>query len=147
MIRQATRKDLPAIMEIEKQCFVSPWDSLTMFLALDDPQGRGTVAWSGSDLLGYCFVHAMHDMLHILNLAVRPASRRQGVARSLLNDLIAFGEGSGRLFAFLEVRASNSQAKALYAGMGFRPVCTWRKYYQDTHEDAEIMLKGLTCRI
>ncbi|MEN6475791.1 MAG: ribosomal protein S18-alanine N-acetyltransferase [Syntrophaceae bacterium] len=147
LIRPASRKDLPAIMEIEKQSFISPWDSLAMFLALDDPQGRGTVAWAGKTLVGYCFAHAMHDMLHILNLAVRPACRRQGVARQLLNDLIAFGEESGRLFAFLEVRSSNGEARALYADMGFRHVCTWRKYYQDTHEDAEIMLKGLTCRI
>lgn len=147
LIAPAARRDLPAIMEIEKQSFASPWDSLTMFLSLDDPQGRGTVAWAGRQLVGYCFAHAMLDMVHILNLAVRPNCRRQGIARRLLNDLIAFGEGSGRLFVFLEVRTTNDEAKALYAGMGFRHVCTWRKYYQDTHEDAEIMLKGLTCRI
>jgi len=144
LIMPATRRDLPAIMEIEKQSFASPWDSLTMFLAMDDPQGRGTAAWVGRQLVGYCFAHATHDMVHILNLAVRPNCRRQGIARRLLNDLIAFSQGSGRLFVFLEVRTSNGEAKALYAGMGFRQVCTWRKYYQDTHEDAEIMIKGLT---
>lgn len=143
LITPASRKDLPAIMEIEKQSFLSPWDSLTMFLAMDDPQGRGTVAWAGTTLVGYCFAHAMHDMVHILNLAVRPDWRRRGVARCLLNDLIVFGRQTGRPFVFLEVRSSNGEAKALYAGMGFRHVCTWRKYYQDTHEDAEIMLKRL----
>lgn len=143
LITLAERKDLPAIMEIEKQSFVTPWDSLTMFLALDDPQGHGRVAWSGEKLVGYCFAHKMHDMLHILNLAVHSAWRRQGIARGLLADLIDFGIESGSLFVFLEVRASNREAKALYTGLGFRHVCTWRKYYQDTHEDAEIMLKGL----
>jgi [ribosomal protein S18]-alanine N-acetyltransferase len=143
LIAPATRQDLPAIMAIEKQCFLTPWDSLTMFLALDDPHSRGTVAWVERKLVGYCFAQVMHDMLHILNLAVQTPWRRKGIARRLLADLITFGVESGLPYIFLEVRSSNSQAKALYDSIGFAHVCTWKKYYQDTHEDAEIMVKEL----
>lgn len=144
IIAPVRRQDLDAIMEIEQASFPTPWDILSLFLALDDPQGWSRMACHEGRLVGYCFAHAMRDMLHLLNLAVHNGYRRQGVARRLLEELIEYARGSARLFIFLEVRPSNMQAKALYRAMGFEPVCTWRQYYHDTREDAQIMVKRLS---
>lgn len=143
IIAPARRRDLDAIMEIEQSSFKTPWDMLSLFMALDDPLGWGRVASYEDRLVGYCFAHAMRDMLHLLNLAVQSGYRRQGIARRLLQELVDYARQSARLFIFLEVRPSNVQAKALYRAMGFEHVCTWRKYYHDTREDAQIMVKRL----
>lgn len=68
----------------------------------------------------------------LLNLAVHPAFRRQGVGRALVRSLPA-----GRVF--IEVRASNEAARALYASCGFRVVGLRREYYQIPTEDGIVM--------
>jgi ribosomal-protein-alanine N-acetyltransferase len=73
------------------------------------------------------------------NLAVEPAHQRQGVARSLLREGIRMLQHSGARRVFLEVRASNHPALALYASLGFRVNATRRSYYQDPLEDAMVM--------
>lgn len=144
IIAPIRRQDLDAIMEIEQASFPTPWDMLSLFLAMDDPHGWSRMACQEGRLVGYCFVHAMHDMLHLLNLAVHSGYRRKGIARRLLEELIEYAHTTARLFIFLEVRPSNIQAKALYHSMGFEQVCTWRRYYRDTQEDAQIMVKRLS---
>ena len=47
---------------------------------------------------------------------------------------------------FLEVRASNHEAQALYALYGFEPVGLRKGYYSDTHEDAIVMLLEMVCQ-
>lgn len=144
IIAPVRRQDLDAIMEIEQTSFPTPWDMLSLFLALDDPQGWNRMACQEGRLVGYCFAHAMRDMLHLLNLAVRSGYRRQGIARRLMEELIEYASTTARPFIFLEVRPSNIQAKNLYRALGFEQVCTWRQYYHDTREDAHIMVKRLS---
>ena len=43
----------------------------------------------------------------------------------------------------LEVRQSNVVAKSLYQSCGFEKVSVKKDYYQDNHEDADVMMKGL----
>lgn len=135
------RQDLDAIMEIEKASFVYPWDVLTVFSTMNAPYAHNRAAFLKGQLAGYCFAHEMSDMIHLLNLAVKPDLRGMGIGRMLMEDLIAFAQTQSKLFIFLEVRRSNERAKTLYKSLGFDHVCTWRKYYNDTKEDADVMLK------
>lgn len=144
IIDPPARRDLDAIMAIEQVSFVAPWDMLTLFLAMEDPLAQARVARLQDRLVGYCFAVAMRDMLHLLNLAVDPACRRQGIARRLLEELIEVAHASQCPFIFLEVRSSNAAARALYRAMGFDRVCVWRGYYQETREDAHVMLKRVS---
>ena len=76
----------------------------------------------------------------VLNLAVAPEYRRQGVARRLVASLQTSMEGS----VFLEVRESNTAARMLYNSMGFQEVSVRRQYY-DSPSEAAIVMKFHSC--
>lgn len=75
----------------------------------------------------------------ILTIAVEPQSRRHGIAQRLLHLLIVAAQMHGAAEIFLEVRASDSGAQALYRQAGFADVGLRKKYYPD--DDAVIMRK------
>ncbi len=85
----------------------------------------------------------MKTMIHLLNLAVHPGHRKKGIAKRLLNEIISDAKRRKKPYVFLEVRKSNQQARLLYESMGFQHVSTWPKYYTDTREDADVMVKKL----
>ena len=72
-------------------------------------------------------------------MAVRPQSRRQGVASALLEELRRLAAERELAFLTLEVRASNRSAQALYAGQGYREAGCRPGYYQHPREDAILM--------
>ncbi len=75
------------------------------------------------------------DELEILNLAVDPPFRRRGVARSLIQQLLADYRGS----VFLEVRQSNFAARKLYHALGFEVISVRENYYNSPVESAIVM--------
>jgi ribosomal-protein-alanine N-acetyltransferase len=77
------------------------------------------------------------------NIIVAPTVRRRGIASSLLKELIAYAVTAGAQKIFLEVRASNHSARALYMKMGFKEVGLRKGYYADPSEDA--ILCSLLC--
>ena len=76
----------------------------------------------------------------LLNLAVAPESRRNGVAKALLRAFL--GEFPGG--AFLEVRESNAAALSLYKSLGFKEV-TRRAGYYHAPDEAAIVMKFHSC--
>jgi len=145
IIRKAKEGDILDILQIENVSFVSPWDEDTFISILNDTSCKSIVALIPSDVLaGYCFALEMRNMIHLLNLAVRPEYRKKGIGRCLVEEVISLAALSNRKSIFLEVRMSNDSAKCLYRAMGFHHVCTWERYYTDTGEDAEVMAKKLS---
>jgi GNAT superfamily N-acetyltransferase len=59
------------------------------------------------------------DLLHVARLAVRPESRRQGLAVALLDGLEAWAAERGAARVALQVSVTNAPALALYAALGF----------------------------
>ena len=78
--------------------------------------------------------------IELLNLAVAPRFRRQGVARKLVESLLAEFPG----VVFLEVRESNLAARRFYNHMGFQEVSLRIGYYQAPPE-AAIVMKFHSC--
>jgi ribosomal-protein-alanine N-acetyltransferase len=142
-VRQATQNDLTGIQEIEKVSFPSPWSTGTFVTTLCDQRCRNIVICCHGEVIGYCFAFTMKTMIHLLNLAVHPKHRKKGVAKRLLNEIISDARTGNKAYVFLEVRKSNEQARLLYESMGFSHVSTWPKYYTDTREDADVMVKRL----
>ena len=89
--------------------------------------------------LGYLMARLSGEEGEILNLAVLPGYRRQGVGRRLLEHGLAFLVGRGVREAYLEVRESNLAARDLYLGFGFRPVGVRPHYYRNPAEDALVL--------
>ena len=137
-IRRLTYSDLPAVISVERRSFPTPW-SLAMFvLELSKPSGICLAAVDPGDrLLGYLVCSRYDTVWHLMNVAVDPDRRRQGIATLLINHL--FEEGGTQSPYTLEVRVSNREAQAMYERFGFRSAGTRRGYYHDNGEDAVIM--------
>jgi ribosomal-protein-alanine N-acetyltransferase len=137
-IRRLTYADLPELIAIERRAFPTPW-SLAMFvLELSKPAGVCLAALRDREMLGYLICSRYDTVWHIMNVAVDPQKRRQGIATALLGDLFRRVDAQTERFT-LEVRESNHGAIELYERFGFRAAGRRRRYYQDNGEDAVVM--------
>jgi ribosomal-protein-alanine N-acetyltransferase len=136
-IRRLVYGDLPAVLAIERQSFETPW-SLAMFvLELSKTSSICLAATGDEGLVGYLVCSRYADLWHLMNVAVPPARRRQGIASRLLERL--FEDAGAEARYTLEVRTSNQGAIAMYERFGFQPAGHRRGYYHDNGEDALIM--------
>ena len=130
-----------AVAELEKLCFSMPWSERAIASELSNPLSLWIVAMDGQRLVGYIGSQAVIDEADVMNVAVLPEFRRQGVACELVNALVkALSAKQVRSLA-LEVRASNEAARALYAKLGFSEVGRRPNYYRAPKEDALILRK------
>lgn len=136
-IRRLSYADLPSVLAIERRIFPAPW-SLAMFvLELSKPSGICLAATREGRLVGYLVCSRYADVWHLMNVAVVPERRREGIATRLIEAML---DEAGRDARYtLEVRTSNSAAIAMYERFGFRPAGHRRRYYHDNGEDALIM--------
>ena len=141
-VRRLSLDDLDEIERIERTTYPTPW-SRSMFAGeLAKPSSLALGAFDvTARLLGYLIVSRYVDAWHIMNLAVDPRYRRQGIASRLLDELFERTAGDQRRGYTLEVRISNRVAIALYERFGFEPSGVRRGYYTDNREDALIMWK------
>jgi ribosomal-protein-alanine N-acetyltransferase len=141
-IRRAGLTDVRSLWEIEKVSFPSPW-SLWCFLA-EYANSKSTILVAGPpppdpwETWGYIIYWILADEMHLLNLAVHPAQRRRGIARSLLTAALEKARAQGAAVVWLEVRPSNGAALALYHSFGFKEIGIRPGYYTDNGEDALI---------
>ena len=139
-------RDLDDVLAIEQESFSSPW-TRTMFESelQGNPFGRFLGAFCNSEvypakrLLGYICYWVVFDELRLMNLAVRPDCRRQGIASHLVRHAVEEEMSQGTTRALLEVRASNHLAQKLYGTFGFRQYGRRRSYYTNPDEDAILM--------
>lgn len=101
------------------------------------------VAEQDAALVGYVIGRSVLDEAEILNVGVAPPARRHGVARALVGALLAAFAGAAVRSVFLEVRASNVPARALYQSFDFREVGRRPRYYRRPVEDAVILRAGI----
>jgi [ribosomal protein S18]-alanine N-acetyltransferase len=137
-VRRLTYADLPQVIAIERRAFPAPW-SLAMFvLELSKPAGICLAATIRRQVQGYLVCSRYDTIWHVMNVAVDPDQRRQGIGRTLIERLIDEVDDPTARYT-LEVRESNAPAIRLYEQFGFRPAGIRRRYYQDNGEDALIM--------
>lgn len=125
--------------ELEKACFSMPWSYAELKRTLEIPLYHMTAVVDGGTLVGYCGFHAFKPEGYILNVAVLPSRRREGIASLMLQAMEASARGMELEFLSLEVRRSNLAAIALYEKHGYRPVGIRPDYYEQPAEDALIM--------
>jgi len=148
-LRRATLADVDAVLDIEAASFSDPWSRYAVASSIASPATVVTVAeWPGQRgappvLVGYSVLARAADEAELLNLAVAEAARGRGTGSALVRRAIADAVEWGAWAVFLEVRASNAAALALYLRAGFSEVGRRRGYYRRPSEDALILRREL----
>ena len=129
------------IAEIEKLCFSDPWSVNSIGSELKNPLSLWIVAEDNGKVAGYVGSQTVLGEADMMNLAVHPDYRRQGIGEELVQQLIYRLKQQGSHILMLEVRASNAPAIALYEKLGFYQVGRRPNYYTKPKEDALILKK------
>ena len=129
------------IAGLEKQCFGDPWSEGSIASELDNPLSLWLVAEQDGAVCGYVGSQTVLDETDMMNIAVRPDCRRQGIAAALIEELVSRLKERGSHILRLEVRQSNAPAIALYETMGFTQLGLRKNYYRNPKENALILGK------
>jgi ribosomal-protein-alanine N-acetyltransferase len=136
-----TVQDLDEVLDIERRSFPEPW-SRGMFLhELKLPFSTSIVARTADPphaLLGYICWWLVGDDLQILNVAVHPERRQQGIGRALVESALRAAQERHAGTVTLEVRRDNGGAIALYRSFGFTEHGV-RPHYYGRGADAILM--------
>jgi [ribosomal protein S18]-alanine N-acetyltransferase len=143
LIRSLTFADLPAVMEIERASFSTPWRQATFEGLLHRLDSDVIGATRLGRLIGYAVCWTVGDQAELGNVAVAPAERGRGVAGRLLANVLERVRSRGARECFLEVRESNATALYLYQKCGFAIVGRRSAYYAQPIEDALVMRRDL----
>ncbi|MFI6733557.1 ribosomal protein S18-alanine N-acetyltransferase [Nonomuraea sp. NPDC050451] len=140
-----TEADLPAVMSIERATFpLDAWSEGMMRGELADmPRSRHyVVALVDDEIIGYAGLAAAVDQADVQTIAVLEKHQGTGVGGAMLTELLAEAGRRGAREIFLEVRADNPRAQAVYRHYGFEEIGTRRRYYDDG-TDAIMMRRNL----
>ena len=129
------------IAQLEKICFADPWSEKSIASELDNKLAFWLIAAEGDTVAGYIGSQTVMDETDMMNVAVHPDYRRQGIAEALVNTLVENLKKMGSHCLTLEVRASNDPAISLYEKLGFREIGRRKNYYRNPREDALILRK------
>ena len=132
------------IAALEAACFSDPWPESILQKELDNPLSLWLCAMDGDTVAGYIGSQTVLGEADMMNVAVSPAYRRQGIGRALVLALCeALKTQMQATVLTLEVRDSNAAAIALYEDLGFTQIGLRKNYYQHPKEDARILRKDL----
>ena len=139
-ISSLTTTDLARAYEIETRAHAFPWSEKT-FATNQGERYLNFCLMAGEVMAAFAITQVVLDEATLFNIAVDPDWQRQGLGRQLLEHLIVELEKRDVLTLWLEVRASNHAAIALYESLGFNEATIRRNYYPTAQgrEDAIIM--------
>lgn len=132
---------VPQVAALEKLCFSDPWSENSVASELKNPLSLWLVALDGDAVAGYVGSQSVLGESDMMNIAVDPNYRRQGVAAALIEELVLQLKQKGNRCLTLEVRASNEPAVKLYEKLGFAQIGRRPNYYRNPKEDALILRK------
>ena len=141
MIETMKASHVAQIADLEKICFSDPWSEKSVASELENKLAFWLVAVEGNRVAGYIGSQTVMDETDMMNVAVHPDFRRQGIAEALVNGLVEHLKTMGSHCLTLEVRASNAPAIALYEKLGFHEIGRRKNYYRNPREDALILRK------
>ena len=143
-IRSMQEEDIPAIMQLEEECFPTPWteDMFICQIMLGDVSAN-LVYVEDDAITGYVVSWFGVEELHILSIGVKPERRGRNIAENLLNEAIRRSMKNRCKKVILEVRRSNSRARKFYQKLGFRHIGIRKKYYSENGEDALVLEKDI----
>jgi ribosomal-protein-alanine N-acetyltransferase len=146
-LERANPEDVEALAVLEEACHSHPWtlDQVRQEVGYGPP--GAVLVLRGlrprGQIRAFCVYRFVAGEMHILDVAVAPAVRRRGLARWLLTVSMKMSSRAGARRALLEVRESNTEARALYQGLGFELLGRRRDYYTQPREDGLVLASDL----
>ena len=138
-IEQISKKDVPSVAEIEKECFSTPFSEADIIEYIGNPLWHFFVAKLENEVVGYLSFTKIIDECQIVNVAVLESARQMGVGTLLIENLLDFCRQNGVIKLFLEVRESNVPAIKLYEKFGFLAAGVSKNHYSMPTENALLM--------
>ena len=138
-IRWMIRRDMPEVLAIEHGSFEFPWCEEEFLRVLRQRNCIGMVAEYGERVVGFMIYELHKSRLQVLNFAVAPEFRRQGVGHQMVAKLVGKLSSQRRSRIALCVRETNLPAQFFFRVVGFRAVEVVREHFQDSGEDAYAM--------
>jgi len=129
------------VAELEKLCFSDPWSEKSVSSELENKLALWLVAEEENRVAGYVGSQTVMGETDMMNIAVHPDFRRQGIAEDLVDALVTELQKIESRCLTLEVRASNDPARKLYEKLGFSQIGKRPNYYRNPREDALILRK------
>ena len=163
-LREMTPEDIGAVRRIEVAAYEDAWPQTTFEQELrnafatylvvvdasDPPLSAPRSPWwarivgsprsSEPPVVGYCGAWFHVDQLHIVTIAVAPGYQGHGIAQHMLLECFDRAAAAELRNVALEVRPSNTRARAIYERFGFVQAGIHRRYYANNGEDALVML-------
>jgi len=127
------------VLGIERRSHATPWSESMFVSELGRRDGIALIAIDQGQAVGYVMVARQVEVWHVLNVAVHPERRGEGIGESLMTAVFDIGDRRDHRGYTLEVRVSNAQAIRLYRRLGFADHGVRPRYYSDNGEDALIM--------
>ena len=139
VFRLCEEKDLPVVMELDREAFFDPWSLETWQRELQNPIAVRIVEEVEREIVGYAGIWNVAGEAQVMRVAVRKALRNQGLGLLLTQELIQKAREADAEAVTLEVRESNIAAQKVYERCGFVSGGVRPRYYEDTGEGAVIM--------
>ena len=141
VLRRMTLSDVPAVHRIEEAIFSMPWSEKDFVYEMTENKvARYLVIEEAGEIIAFAGAHIILDQAHVTNIAVRQDCRGRGLGRMITRALMQYASNLGAEYLTLEVRQSNATAQNLYKSLGFVKVNVRKRYYEDTGEDAWLMV-------
>lgn len=128
-----------AVAEMEHQIFPDKWSERAVLDTLENEQTICLTAEKAGRLIGYLFAYVAADEADIARVAVLKESRKQGVGSELMKELKKVGQEQELKKLLLDVRRSNTAARAFYKKHGFTEDGVRLGFYEKPEEDAVLM--------
>ena len=140
-IIQMKASHVAQVADLEAICFSDPWSEKSVASEITNPLSYWLVAVDGERVAGYVGSQTVLDETDMMNIAVHPDYRRQGLAERLVAQLVEALKDKGSRCLTLEVRQSNTPAIGLYEKLGFSQIGLRKNYYRNPKEHALILRK------
>lgn len=153
IVKEAEESQILDIVALGEKIFSNSWNEQMVATSIYGNFDTALIAAkpleNGEEqVVGYCIFTAPCEDCELLRIAVDRAYQRQGIARTLIQHMIAICHQKQGENIFLEVRESNDAAVSLYKSMGFEEISKRKGYYKEPKEDALVMrLENISTRI
>lgn len=137
-VRWMIRRDMPEVLDIEARTFEFPWNEEHFIRCLRVRNNIGMIAERKDRVDGFMVYELHKTSLRVLNFAVRPECRREGIGKAMVDKLKSKLDPKRRNRLSLEVRETNLTGQLFFRSQGFKAVSVLRDYYDDFPEDAYV---------